>query len=53
MIKEGFPERNLNPNPMEISLEIRQISDLQKNCWNPTTFGFAFKLHHIPNNHLC
>jgi len=46
MIKGGFPKRKLNPNLMEMSLKIHRISDLQKNCQNPTTF--EFKLRHIP-----
>jgi len=30
MMKEGFPERKLNPYLAEMSLKIRPISDLQK-----------------------
>jgi len=32
-----------------MSLKIRRISDLQKNCGIRTTVGFRFELRHIPN----
>jgi len=33
MMKENFPKQKLNPNPMQMSLKIRRILDLQKKLW--------------------
>jgi len=52
MIKEGFRKRKLNPNPTEMSLKIRRISDLQKmsesdniQIWTPNPWPrFTWKI---------
>jgi len=39
--EKGFPKRKVeSPNPTYMSLKIRRISDLQKNCGILTTFEF-------------
>jgi len=50
--EKRLPKRKVkNPIQMQMSLKIRRISDLQKNCQIPTTFGFECKLRHILEYH--
>jgi len=49
MMNLGFSKLKPNPNESESLSDFR----FAKKCQNLTTFGFGFKLHHIPIFHMC